>query len=191
MHTSNEARSWPAQTPTVTIHRPGEGEMIWFLDNLVTVKASARSGARFGLAESALPAGSETPLHRHHDDDESFYILEGTMTLFLEGGRAVEAGPGTFVHIPHGVAHGFPRAIGAHDARAVGPRWIPGVRARVRRRGTATRAASRGGSGPAASHRGGEEAPDRDLRTSAEASCVSGVRPTTEGGICPPVFAER
>ena len=29
------------------------------------------------------------------------------MTLFLEGGRAVEAGPGTFVHIPHGVAHGF------------------------------------------------------------------------------------
>jgi quercetin dioxygenase-like cupin family protein len=107
MHTSNEARSWPAQTPTVTIHRPGEGEMIWFLDNLVTVKASARSGARFGLAENMLPAGSETPFHRHHDDDESFYILEGSMLLFLEGGRVVEAVPGSFVHIPHGVAHGF------------------------------------------------------------------------------------
>jgi quercetin dioxygenase-like cupin family protein len=106
MSTSSEARS-PDQTPAVTIHPPGEGETIWFLDNLVTVKASARSGARFGLAESALPAGSETPLHRHHDDDESFYILEGSMKLFLEGGRVVEAGPGSFIRIPHGVAHGF------------------------------------------------------------------------------------
>jgi len=86
--------------------------MVWFLDNLVTVKASARSGARFGLAEVALPAGSETPFHRHQDDDESFYILEGAMSLVLEDGRVVEATPGSFVRIPHGVAHGF-RAVSA------------------------------------------------------------------------------
>ena len=47
------------------------------------------------------------PVHRHHDDDESFYVLDGTMTLFLEGGRVLGAGPGSFVCIPHGVAHGL------------------------------------------------------------------------------------
>jgi quercetin dioxygenase-like cupin family protein len=107
MHTTTEVRADPRPQQSVTIHAPGEGEAIWFLDNLFTVKASVRSGARFGLAEDRVPAGSETPFHRHHDDDESFYVLEGTMTLFLEGGRVVEAKPGAFIHIPHGVAHGF------------------------------------------------------------------------------------
>ena len=107
MHTTNDSRSCPGHTQTVTIHPPGEGEMVWFLNNLVTVKASARNGARFGLAEATLPAGSETPFHRHHDDDDSFYVLEGAMSLFLEDGRVVEARPGSFVHIPHGVAHGL------------------------------------------------------------------------------------
>ncbi|BDG08557.1 cupin domain-containing protein [Anaeromyxobacter paludicola] len=106
MHANAERRSC-AEAPEVIVHAPGAGEAIWFLDNLVTVKASARCGARFGLAENSLPSGSETPFHRHREDDESFYVLEGGMTLFLEGGRAVEAGPGAFVHIPHGVAHGF------------------------------------------------------------------------------------
>lgn len=91
----------------VTVHAPGEGDAVWFLDNLITVKASARDGARFGLIENELPEGSHTPFHRHHDDDESFYVLTGSMTLLLEGGRRVEARPGTFVRIPAGVAHGF------------------------------------------------------------------------------------
>ncbi len=98
------------QRATVAVRPPGSGEKIWFLDNLVTVKASGRDGARFGLAEVALPAGSETPFHRHRDDDESFYILEGTMRLQVDGARVIEATPGSFVRIPHGTAHGF-RAV--------------------------------------------------------------------------------
>ncbi len=105
MQTSSERSA--GQPAVVAVHPPGDGEKIWVLDNLVTVKASGRDGARFGLAEIALPAGSETPFHRHHDDDESFYILEGTMRLQLEGARVVEATPGSFVRIPQGTAHGF------------------------------------------------------------------------------------
>jgi quercetin dioxygenase-like cupin family protein len=105
--TAGPARQTGQDEPRVTVHASGEGEAIWFLDNLITVKASSREGARFALAESQLPAGSVTPFHRHHDDDESFYMLEGTMTLFVEGGRVIEAPPGAFVRIPHGVAHGF------------------------------------------------------------------------------------
>jgi quercetin dioxygenase-like cupin family protein len=125
MHCSTEARCRPDGAQAVTIHSPGEGEAIWFLDTLFTVKASARSGARFGLAEQALPAGSETPLHRHQDDDESFYVLEGTLSLFLEDGRCVEAGPGAFVHIPHGVGHGFRATTALRMLVLSGPAGFP------------------------------------------------------------------
>ena len=91
----------------VTFRGSDEGDAVWFLDNLITVKTSARDGARFGFLESRLPQGSEAPMHRHLDEDEAFYILEGVLTMFLEGGRVIEARPGAFVHIPHGVAHGF------------------------------------------------------------------------------------
>jgi len=108
MHATNpQQRAGSCETGTPIVHAPGEGDAIWFLDNFITVKASVRDGARFGLIENSMPEGSHTPFHRHHDDDESFYILEGVMTLFLEGGKVVEARPGTFVRIPHGVAHGF------------------------------------------------------------------------------------
>lgn len=86
---------------------PGEGEAVWFLDNLITVKVRERDGAPFGLVENAMDEGSETPFHRHTDEDEAFYVLEGQLTIYLEGGRKVEGSPGTYVHIPRGVAHGF------------------------------------------------------------------------------------
>jgi quercetin dioxygenase-like cupin family protein len=91
----------------VTVRRPGEGDAVWFLDNFIVVKASGRDGARLGLIENLLPPGSETPFHRHHDEDESWYVLEGTMTFFFEGGQRFQAEPGAFVHVPRGVAHGF------------------------------------------------------------------------------------
>ncbi len=107
MHHAIEAERRSGEARSVTIHSQGEGEQLWFLDTLFTVKTSGRSGARLGLAEQSLPVGSETPFHRHATDDEAFYVLEGTMALFLEGERRLEARPGSFVHIPHGVAHGF------------------------------------------------------------------------------------
>lgn len=85
----------------------GEGEPVWFLDNFMTLKMRASDGAAFGLMEAKMPKGSETPFHRHHDEDESFYVIEGALTVFLEGDRTVVAKPGSFVHIPKGTAHGL------------------------------------------------------------------------------------
>ncbi len=90
-----------------TVRAPGEGEAVWFLDNLLTIKVSRDDGARFGLLENAMPAGSHTPFHAHDDEDEAFYVLEGTVTIYLEGDRKVVAEPGTYVHIPAGTGHGF------------------------------------------------------------------------------------
>jgi quercetin dioxygenase-like cupin family protein len=82
----------------------GEGEAVWFLDNLITVKLRSKDGAAYGLLESRVPAGSITPLHRHHDEDEGFYVLDGELKVYFEGGREVIARAGAYVHTPRGVA---------------------------------------------------------------------------------------
>lgn len=44
------------------------------------------------------------PLHRHHRDDEAWYVLEGAMRVRV-GDEILEAGPGDAVLAPKGVAH--------------------------------------------------------------------------------------
>lgn len=91
----------------VTAHGPGDGEAVWFLDNLLTIKTSRASGSPFGLVESSMPAGSHTPFHVHDREAEAFYVLEGTLVIYFDGGRKIIATPGTFVHVPPGTGHGF------------------------------------------------------------------------------------
>lgn len=86
---------------------PGEGEPIWFLQTLMTVKASGdESGGAFSLIEAHYPPGFAPPSHVHHREDESFYVLEGEVT-FTCGARMWTAGPGAFAVLPRGVEHGF------------------------------------------------------------------------------------
>jgi quercetin dioxygenase-like cupin family protein len=85
---------------------PGAGEHVWFLNHLVTVKLRGE-GAPYGVLEVALPAGGETPFHRHTGEDEAFYVLEGEVSVFLDGGRRLRAVPGAYVHVPCGAAHGL------------------------------------------------------------------------------------
>jgi len=96
----------PAQRRPVVALGPNEGERVWFHEQLVVVKLRGPS-APYGLIETALAPDRGTPFHRHHDEDEAFYVLNGELDLYLEGGRCVRGRPGSFVHIPRGVAHGF------------------------------------------------------------------------------------
>jgi quercetin dioxygenase-like cupin family protein len=107
-----QMQTQPTQTEPSSASEPvvlarGEGEAVWFLDNLITVKVRSAHGVRFGVVESCLPEGSRTPFHRHDGEDEALYVLEGALTVFLAGGRTVQAGPGAYVHFPRGVAHGL------------------------------------------------------------------------------------
>jgi mannose-6-phosphate isomerase-like protein (cupin superfamily) len=86
---------------------PQEGEALWFLGNLVTLKATAATtGGGLTVAEFLNPAGFAPPLHRHAAEDEMFYILAGTAS-FRCAGREFLAGPGHFVLLPKGEAHTF------------------------------------------------------------------------------------
>jgi quercetin dioxygenase-like cupin family protein len=50
--------------------------------------------------------GRRPPAHRHANCSEAFFVLEGTITVELEG-AAVAAGPGDFVRVSRGQAHTF------------------------------------------------------------------------------------
>lgn len=85
-----------------------DGETFWGFGSLMTIKASAeQTGGRFSLIELLSPGGIATPLHVHREDDESFYVLEGELTFYLDDGQAIPAAAGSFVHVPGGDVHAF------------------------------------------------------------------------------------
>ncbi len=87
--------------------RPDDGEALWFLGNLVTVKAGLGDTAgRVTVVEFLNPAGFAPPLHRHLQEDEMFYVLDGKATFHC-GGQVLAAAPGDFVLLPAGVPHTF------------------------------------------------------------------------------------
>ena len=86
---------------------PGEGEALWFLGGLATVKASAETtGGRVAVIEHLAPRGSGSPLHVHHREDEWFYVLEGELTFWV-GGEVIVAPAGSFVFGPRDIPHTF------------------------------------------------------------------------------------
>lgn len=85
---------------------PGAGEQLWFLGTLATIKvAGEATGGRFALIEFLLPRHASPPLHTH-PQDESYILLEGSLTVQAGEQRfALEAGAAAVV--PMGVAHTF------------------------------------------------------------------------------------
>jgi quercetin dioxygenase-like cupin family protein len=86
---------------------PGEGEALWFLGSLVTVKSSHdTTGGAVAVLEHRTPRGLGSPLHVHHREDEWFYVLEGELTFWV-GGEVITAPAGSFVFGPRGIPHTF------------------------------------------------------------------------------------
>jgi quercetin dioxygenase-like cupin family protein len=85
----------------------GVGETTWFLQNRMTIKATAETtGGAYGLVESWIPAGASPPLHIHRREDEAFWVFEGRVR-FRCGGEDITAGPHSFVFLPRDVPHTF------------------------------------------------------------------------------------
>ena len=84
-----------------------EGQAIWFLGTLFTVKATGeQTGGAYMLIEELIPAGFGPPPHVHHVEEEAFYVLEGELTVTC-GEQTWQAGPGSYVFLPRGIVHGF------------------------------------------------------------------------------------
>ena len=87
--------------------QPDEGEALWFMGMLATIKASTeRTGGRVAVIEHTAPYNSGSPLHVHHREDEWFYVLEGELTIWVDG-QVIHAPAGSFVFGPQDSPHTF------------------------------------------------------------------------------------
>ncbi|REK12063.1 MAG: cupin domain-containing protein [Planctomycetota bacterium] len=85
----------------------GQGTPYWFLNALTIVKLSGeQTGGTFALLEETLPAGRASPFHLHHNEDESFYVLEGELSFF-SGSDKIRATTGSTIFLPREQPHGF------------------------------------------------------------------------------------
>jgi quercetin dioxygenase-like cupin family protein len=80
---------------------------VWYNGTLMTFLATGEdTQGQFALIESVARKGNAPPPHIHHQEDETFYILEGELAVTV-GDRTIEAGPGTLVFLPRNVQHSF------------------------------------------------------------------------------------
>ena len=78
-------------------------------------KADGKETAgRYSISEWWLEPHTQGPGAHSHDEDDVFYVLEGTMSFRL-GERWLEAPKGSFVLVPGGTTHDFENR---GDARA-------------------------------------------------------------------------
>jgi quercetin dioxygenase-like cupin family protein len=93
-------------------------EPLWFLGTLVRPKLlGEQTGGRFALWEGVLPHGAAPPLHTH-PQDETFYVLEGELTVWVVDPELTEdrgwietharrCGAGAAAFAPGGTPHAF------------------------------------------------------------------------------------
>jgi quercetin dioxygenase-like cupin family protein len=106
-------KSKEATKMTETITKPyrlaaGEGLAdVWWKSGRVTVKAGGpEAGHAISQIEVDDPQGTGPPLHVHHNEDETFYVLAGQVT-FVVGEQRIDATAGDFVFGPRDIPHAY------------------------------------------------------------------------------------
>src|SRR5205809_7262448 len=75
-----------APKPYLLASREGLDD-VWWKSGRVTIKAGpGETGNAFSQLVVDEPRGSGTPLHVHHNEDETFYILEGQARCSVTSG---------------------------------------------------------------------------------------------------------
>lgn len=75
-------------------------------DRYTFLVTGAQSEGAYFILEALVPPGGGPPPHIHRCEHESFYLLEGTISLTV-GGQTIRASKGDFAHIPRGTVHTF------------------------------------------------------------------------------------
>jgi quercetin dioxygenase-like cupin family protein len=110
MPTTLKGSRYMATQSSTQAYRVASGEglaEVWWKTGRVTVKTSgAETQGRFGQVEVDDPLGTAPPLHVHHQDDESFYVVDGEVTVFADGDR-IDLSAGDYALVPRGVPHSY------------------------------------------------------------------------------------
>ena len=86
---------------------PGDGrEYQMGRINAVFKADTAETKSGYSISEWWLDPNTTGPGPHSHPEDDVFYVLEGTMSVLVDG-RWIDAPKGSFVLVPGGVTHDF------------------------------------------------------------------------------------
>lgn len=95
------------KTPARMVDPQPGVEELRFLGLPTWIKADREcTGGKLSLIEQVIPAGFESPWHVHHSEDESFYVVDGAVSVIV-GDKSVLLEAGGYAFGPRGVPHGF------------------------------------------------------------------------------------
>jgi quercetin dioxygenase-like cupin family protein len=104
---------------TTATNHERRGEPLWFLHNLSRILVDGEASEdRFSLLDMTGAPGEMPPLHVHHEEDETFYVLDGELELYIADRESVSVGPGQAAFAPRGVPHAY--RVTSHDQA----RWL-------------------------------------------------------------------
>ncbi len=99
---------------------PGEGTVVAGSGGtpvVIKVHGDDVVSGGYSFMEMDVPPGPGARPHIHHEADEAFYVVDGELTVVLEG-ESIVAPAGSFVLVPRGLRHTF-RNQGTRLAKAV------------------------------------------------------------------------
>ena len=89
------------------IHNVDSAPAYWWLDDLWIVLADAKdTGGRFSMMYEFLPKDSGPGPHKHTWSDETFYILDGEITVLVDE-EIKTVRTGDFLLVPRNTRHAF------------------------------------------------------------------------------------
>jgi quercetin dioxygenase-like cupin family protein len=93
--------------PTAHTVSAADGDRLWIAGDTMIIKATAATtGGSLTLLEIEASPGAGPPPHVHDNEDEAFYVVDGTFEIVL-GEEIVRAGAGDFAFAPRGTVHRF------------------------------------------------------------------------------------
>jgi quercetin dioxygenase-like cupin family protein len=68
--------------------------------------AGEQTGGAWGVVDWRVRSGDEPPIHSHTREDETLYVLQGSITAYL-GDQEIQVEAGSYAALPKGVPHGL------------------------------------------------------------------------------------
>jgi quercetin dioxygenase-like cupin family protein len=95
----------PGELPEGTQHTEPAGAAYWSLGSLATVHLSGKdTEGRYSFVEHLIPPGARPPMHLHGREGQLWYVLEGELTVHLQG-EIRRCRAGEWAYGPPGIAH--------------------------------------------------------------------------------------
>jgi len=91
--------------PHIVALHPNDSESFeWDGGKIRFLASSEETGGRWAVLEVTERPGYKTPVHRHNLTEEEFYVMEGVLTIMVNG-KTSKYPAGSYVLIPRGTPH--------------------------------------------------------------------------------------